>query len=62
MIKRAIAYLSVILAIFARDVKRVMRNPVALVIVLGVLLLAVFASSQYAASASVWRQLRDNAE
>ena len=35
---------------------------VALVIVLGVLLLAVFASFQYAASASVWRQLRDNAE
>ncbi|MCR2028240.1 YhgE/Pip domain-containing protein [Adlercreutzia muris] len=37
MIKRAIAYLSVILAIFARDVKRVMRNPVALVIVLGMI-------------------------
>lgn len=35
---------------------------VALVIVLGVLLLAVFVSFQYAASASVWRQLRDNAE
>ena len=37
MFKRAIAYLSVIFAIFARDVKRVVRNPVALVIVLGMI-------------------------
>ena len=37
MFKRAIAYLSVIFGIFARDVKRVVRNPVALVIVLGMI-------------------------
>ncbi len=35
MLHRAWAYLSVIFAIFARDVKRVLRNPVALVVVLG---------------------------
>ena len=35
MLHRAWAYLSVIFAIFVRDVKRVLRNPVALVVVLG---------------------------
>lgn len=35
MFKRAQAYLSVIFAIFLRDVKRVLRNPIALIVVLG---------------------------
>ena len=35
MLKRMRTYLGVIFAIFARDVKRVLRNPVALVIALG---------------------------
>ncbi|MEY8459817.1 YhgE/Pip domain-containing protein [Eggerthellaceae bacterium 24-137] len=39
MLKRARTYLSVIFAIFARDVKRVLRNPVALVIVLGMIVM-----------------------
>ena len=39
MLKRAATYLSVIFAIFARDVKRVLRNPVALIIVLGMIVM-----------------------
>ncbi|MDE8701549.1 YhgE/Pip domain-containing protein [Adlercreutzia equolifaciens] len=35
MFKRAQAYLGVIFAIFLRDVKRVLRNPIALIVVLG---------------------------
>ena len=39
MLERAQTYLSVIFAIFRRDVKRVLRNPVALVIVLGMIVM-----------------------
>ena len=35
MLKRAVAYLGVIFAIFRRDVKRVLHNPIALIVVLG---------------------------
>ena len=35
MLKRARTYLGVIFAIFARDVRRVLRNPIAIVVVLG---------------------------
>ncbi|MEC4271989.1 YhgE/Pip domain-containing protein [Adlercreutzia sp. R25] len=37
MLKRALTYFGVIFAIFTRDVKRVLRNPVALVITLGMI-------------------------
>ena len=37
--KRARAYLGVIFAIFARDVRRILRNPVALVITLGMIVM-----------------------
>ena len=39
MLKRMRTYLGVIFAIFARDVKRVLRNPVALVIALGMIVM-----------------------
>lgn len=39
MLKRMRTYLRVIFAIFARDVKRVLRNPVALVIALGMIVM-----------------------
>ena len=39
MLERARTYLGVIFAIFARDVRRVLRNPVALVITLGMIVM-----------------------
>ena len=36
MLKRALTYLGVIFAIFLRDVKRIVRNPVALILTLGI--------------------------